>query len=83
MNLSALIYLNADFEGGEFLFTDNDRNIQAELKPQCGRMVAFVGETPHGVKAVTNGVRCVLAQWMTLDPKHEETERLKAQQVGQ
>ena len=43
-------------------------------------MVAFSGDTPHGVKAVVNGNRCVLALWFTLDPDHEERERIEAQQ---
>ncbi len=44
-------------------------------------MVGFIGETPHGVRAVRKGSRCALAQWMTLDPKHEELERVQAQQL--
>lgn len=78
---SSIIFLNEEFKGGEFIFTDIDKNIQAELTPHCGHMVAFSGETPHGVKALMSGTRCVMAQWMTLDPKHQETERLQAQQV--
>lgn len=44
-------------------------------------MVAFSGSTLHGVKAVTKGTRCVLALWMTLDPEHQEKDRIRAQQT--
>ena len=47
---------------------------QAEVRPQCGRVVGFGAgkENPHGVKAVTQGQRCAVALWFTLDPAHEE-----------
>lgn len=37
-------------------------------------MVGFSsgGENPHGVKAVTNGQRCAVALWFTLDPLFRE-----------
>lgn len=48
--------------------------LQAEVRPQCGRMVGFGAgkENPHGVRAVTKGQRCAVALWFTLDPAHEE-----------
>uniref|UniRef100_A0A8C9WUM9 procollagen-proline 3-dioxygenase n=1 Tax=Sander lucioperca TaxID=283035 RepID=A0A8C9WUM9_SANLU len=70
---SALLYLNGDFEGGEFIFTEMDaKTVTASVKPMCGRMVGFSsgGENPHGVKAVTSGQRCAVALWFTLDPLH-------------
>lgn len=47
---------------------------QAEVRPQCGRVVAFGAgkENPHGVRAVTKGQRCAVALWFTLDPAYEE-----------
>ncbi|XP_031431304.1 prolyl 3-hydroxylase 2 isoform X2 [Clupea harengus] len=57
---SALLYLNGDFEGGEFIFTEMDaKTLTAQVKPRCGRMVGFSsgGENPHGVRAVTKGQR--------------------------
>ncbi|KAM9795852.1 prolyl 3-hydroxylase 2 [Syngnathus typhle] len=83
---SALLYLNGDFEGGEFIFTQMDaKTVTATVKPKCGRMVAFSsgGENPHGVKAVTNGRRCAVALWFTLDPHFREMERLQADEVMQ
>uniref|UniRef100_A0A668AJG2 procollagen-proline 3-dioxygenase n=1 Tax=Myripristis murdjan TaxID=586833 RepID=A0A668AJG2_9TELE len=72
---SAILYLNDDFEGGDFIFTELDaKTVTAELRPQCGRVVGFGSgqENPHGVRAVTKGQRCAVALWFTLDPAHEE-----------
>ncbi|XP_054473034.1 prolyl 3-hydroxylase 1 [Anoplopoma fimbria] len=81
---SAILYLNDDFEGGEFIFTELDaKTVTAEVRPQCGRMVGFGAgrENPHGVRAVTKGQRCAVALWFTLDPAHEEKERIQAQDM--
>ncbi|KAM4694798.1 prolyl 3-hydroxylase 2 [Discoglossus pictus] len=81
---SALLYLNGDFDGGEFVFTEMDaKTVTASIKPKCGRLVGFSsgGENPHGVKAVTKGQRCAVALWFTLDPKYKELERLQADEV--
>uniref|UniRef100_A0AAX7U6R9 procollagen-proline 3-dioxygenase n=1 Tax=Astatotilapia calliptera TaxID=8154 RepID=A0AAX7U6R9_ASTCA len=75
---SAILYLNEDFEGGEFIFTELDaKTVTAEVHPKCGRVVGFGAgkENPHGVKAVTRGQRCAVALWFTLDPAHEEKVR--------
>ncbi|XP_024125561.1 prolyl 3-hydroxylase 1 isoform X2 [Oryzias melastigma] len=81
---SAILYLNDDFEGGEFIFTELDaKTVTAEVRPQCGRVVGFGAgkENPHGVKAVTKGQRCAVALWFTLNPSHEEKERIQAQEL--
>uniref|UniRef100_A0A8C0GT44 procollagen-proline 3-dioxygenase n=2 Tax=Chelonoidis abingdonii TaxID=106734 RepID=A0A8C0GT44_CHEAB len=78
---SAILYLNGDFEGGAFYFTELDAStVTAEVQPQCGRAVGFSSglENPHGVKAVTKGQRCAIALWFTLDPRHSERERVQA-----
>ncbi|KAM9299317.1 prolyl 3-hydroxylase 1 [Gastrophryne carolinensis] len=78
---SAILYLNGDFEGGNFYFTELDaKTITAEVRPHCGRLVSFSSgsENPHGVKAVTKGQRCAVALWFTLDPRHNERERVQA-----
>uniref|UniRef100_A0A1A7XDB3 procollagen-proline 3-dioxygenase n=2 Tax=Iconisemion striatum TaxID=60296 RepID=A0A1A7XDB3_9TELE len=83
---SALLYLNGDFDGGEFIFTEMDaKTVTASVKPKCGRLVGFSsgGENPHGVKAVTGGQRCAVALWFTLDPLYRELERLQADEVIQ
>ncbi|XP_020488394.2 prolyl 3-hydroxylase 1 [Labrus bergylta] len=81
---SAILYLNDDFEGGDFIFTELDaKTVTAEVRPQCGRVVGFGAgkENPHGVRAVTKGQRCAVALWFTLDPAHEEKERIQAQEM--
>ncbi|XP_039223711.1 prolyl 3-hydroxylase 1 [Crotalus tigris] len=78
---SAILYLNGDFEGGEFYFTELDATtVTAEVRPHCGRAVGFSAgsENPHGVKAVTKGQRCAIALWFTLDPRQSERERIQA-----
>uniref|UniRef100_H2ZT83 procollagen-proline 3-dioxygenase n=1 Tax=Latimeria chalumnae TaxID=7897 RepID=H2ZT83_LATCH len=78
---SAILYLNDDFEGGNFIFTELDaKTITAEVQPKCGRVVGFSSgsENPHGVKPVTKGQRCAVALWFTLDPRHSERERVQA-----
>ncbi|KAI3369620.1 hypothetical protein L3Q82_025330 [Scortum barcoo] len=81
---SAILYLNDDFEGGDFIFTELDaKTVTAEVRPQCGRVVGFGAgkENPHGVRAVTKGQRCAVALWFTQDPAHEEKERIQAQDL--
>ncbi|KAI5622959.1 prolyl 3-hydroxylase 1 [Silurus asotus] len=81
---SAILYLNDDFEGGDFIFTELDaKTITAVVKPQCGRIVAFGAgkENPHGVRAVKRGQRCAVALWFTLDPRHDEKERIQAEEL--
>ncbi|XP_054839117.1 prolyl 3-hydroxylase 2 isoform X2 [Eublepharis macularius] len=81
---SALLYMNSDFEGGEFIFTEMDaKTVTASVKPKCGRMISFSsgGENPHGVKAVTKGQRCAVALWFTLNPLYRELERIQADEV--
>ncbi|XP_059819210.1 prolyl 3-hydroxylase 2-like [Hypanus sabinus] len=83
---SAILYLNGDFEGGEFIFTEADaKTITAAVKPRCGRVLSFSsgGENPHGVMAVTRGQRCAVALWFTLNPHFRELERIRADEVVQ
>ncbi|XP_077006127.1 prolyl 3-hydroxylase 1 [Tamandua tetradactyla] len=78
---SAILYLNGDFDGGNFYFTELDaKTVTAEVQPQCGRAVGFSSgtENPHGVKAVTRGQRCAIALWFTLNPRHSERDRVQA-----
>uniref|UniRef100_A0A8C7E3W5 procollagen-proline 3-dioxygenase n=1 Tax=Naja naja TaxID=35670 RepID=A0A8C7E3W5_NAJNA len=72
---SAILYLNEDFQGGNLFFTEMDAvTLTAQVRPKCGRLVAFSSgeENPHGVWAVTRGRRCAIALWYTLSPEHEE-----------
>ncbi|XP_060516352.1 prolyl 3-hydroxylase 1-like isoform X2 [Cylas formicarius] len=76
---SAILYLNDDFQGGEFVFAEdaNGINVQATINPKCGRMVAFSSgiENLHGVRPVSKGKRCALAIWFTFDPRQRESDR--------
>ncbi|GIY03348.1 prolyl 3-hydroxylase 2 [Caerostris extrusa] len=80
---SSILYLNEEFEGGEFIFAKEKNEIQAVVKPSCGLMVAFSAgkENLHGVKAVRKGRRCALAMWYTLDSDQREKERDFAETV--
>ncbi|XP_025050656.1 prolyl 3-hydroxylase 3 isoform X1 [Alligator sinensis] len=79
---SGILYLNDDFKGGELFFTElNAVTVTAQVRPKCGRLVAFSsgGENPHGVWAVTRGRRCAIALWYTLSQERAEQERLEAE----
>ncbi|XP_029115991.1 prolyl 3-hydroxylase 3 isoform X2 [Scleropages formosus] len=81
-DLSALLYLNDDFEGGDLFFTDRDaKTVTATVRPACGRLVAFSSGpvNPHGVTAVTAGRRCSLALWFTKEKLHRDMEREEAE----
>ncbi|XP_037701718.1 prolyl 3-hydroxylase 3 isoform X2 [Choloepus didactylus] len=83
---SGLLYLNDDFQGGDLFFTEpNALTVTAQVRPRCGRLVAFSsgGENPHGVWAVTRGRRCALALWHTWAPEHREEEWTEANELLQ
>ncbi|XP_066983028.1 prolyl 3-hydroxylase 1-like [Macrobrachium rosenbergii] len=80
---SAILYLNEDFEGGEFIFTKDRTGASYEgmVQPKCGRMVAFSAgpENLHGVLPVLEGSRCAIGMWFTHNEKHKEIERSLAE----
>ncbi|XP_008321019.1 prolyl 3-hydroxylase 3 [Cynoglossus semilaevis] len=81
-DLSAVLYLNDNFEGGDLFFTSQDaKKVTAEVKPRCGRLVGFSSGpvNPHGVTAVTSGRRCSLALWFTKDKFYRDMEREEAE----
>lgn len=81
---SAILYLNDDFEGGDFIFTESDgKAVSAAVKPQCGRVVGFRAgqENLHGVSAVTKGQRCAVVLHFTLDPQHSQEERSQTEEL--
>ncbi|NWX18501.1 P3H3 hydroxylase, partial [Aegotheles bennettii] len=81
---SGILYLNDDFQGGGLFFTEMDTvTVTAEVRPKCGRLVAFSSgkENPHGVWAVNRGRRCAIALWYTHSQEHAEQERVKAEEL--
>ncbi|XP_034266872.1 prolyl 3-hydroxylase 3 [Pantherophis guttatus] len=81
---SAILYLNEDFQGGNLFFTEMDAvTLTAQVRPKCGRLVAFSSgeDNPHGVWAVTRGRRCAIALWYTLSQEHAEQERGQAEKL--
>ncbi|KAF5305804.1 hypothetical protein FQA39_LY09140 [Lamprigera yunnana] len=76
---SAIIYLNDNFQGGDFVFATDifGKKIQSTVRPKCGRMIAFSAgaENLHGVKPVILGKRCAIALWFTFNKKYIENER--------
>ncbi|NXV83099.1 P3H3 hydroxylase, partial [Atlantisia rogersi] len=81
---SGILYLNDDFQGGGLFFTEMDTvTVTAEVRPKCGRLVAFSSgkENPHGVWAVSQGRRCAVALWYTHSQEHAEQERVKAEEL--
>lgn len=82
---SALLYLNDDFEGGEFIFSEDPKgkHIQSSIKPTCGRFIGFTAgqENLHGVRGVRSGRRCALALWFTLDQGQAEWGRYLTEKI--
>lgn len=63
-DLSAVIYLNDDFEGGEFIFPD----LNIRVLPKPGLLLCFPSSHlyRHGVLPVTRGERLAIVTWMTV-----------------
>jgi hypothetical protein len=67
--ISAVIYLNNDFTGGDVVFP----NINFRHSPKKGDAALFLSdlqETMHGVEVVDSGVRYVMPIWITDNPKN-------------
>ncbi|XP_037642143.1 prolyl 3-hydroxylase 3 [Sebastes umbrosus] len=81
-DMSAILYLNDNFDGGELFFTKKDaKTVTARVKPSCGRLVGFSSGpvNPHGVTAVTSGRRYALALWFTKEKPYRDMEREEAE----
>ena len=64
--LTSLLMLNDNYEGGELEFKNSDENMSLDLDK--GDMVTFPSFLEHRVKPVLNGTRISLVGWM-LGPK--------------
>ena len=63
-DLSAVIFLNDEFEGGEFVFPD----LRIRIRPEPGLMVCFPSTEDylHQVEPVTKGTRYSLVTWFAV-----------------
>ena len=65
--LSVIIFLNNDYEGGELVFTTPNRQEEIlTIKPEPGKIIIWPSNSlfPHGVKPVIKGTRFVLVSWI-------------------
>lgn len=65
-NMSFILFLNNDYEGGELSFFDPDcktNEYTVDVKP--GRLIVWPSYWmfPHGVKPVTKGIRYAIVSW--------------------
>lgn len=67
-NLSALCYLNNDYEGGELYFPDLNKTI----KPKLGDLIMFPSRFKHGVQTIKKGFRHTLVLWYTFNIKDDD-----------
>jgi len=71
-HLSAVIYLNDNYEGGELYFPDHD----LVIKPEPGDFITWPGSGwyVHGVKEVKNGIRFTLSTWLRFEEAYGKEE---------
>jgi hypothetical protein len=64
-DISSVLYLNDDFDGGNTYFTQHDISV----KPKQGSVVIFPGDRYyiHGVSEVQNGTRFTVPKFWTVD----------------
>lgn len=65
-NMSCIIFLNNDYEGGELVFKDQASDEELEIKVQPGRMILWPSNFlfPHKVKEVKKGIRYSIVSWI-------------------
>lgn len=63
-DLSTVLFLNDDFEGGEFVFPD----LRVRIRPEPGLLIAFPSSQfySHKVEPVISGTRYAMVNWMTV-----------------
>ncbi len=65
ISTSTLISESTDFEGGELILFDEDKN-EIDSKLEVGETIMFDSYTAHKVNPVTKGTREVLVAWFSL-----------------
>ena len=78
-DLSMVLYLNDEFEGGDFVFP----NLHIRIRPEPGLLVCFPSNRHyiHGVEPVTKGSRYSMVTWMTVkgfESMETQSNNLKA-----
>ena len=63
-DLSTVLFLNDEFEGGEFVFPD----LKIRIRPEPGLLIAFPSSQYylHKVEPVISGTRIAMVNWMTV-----------------
>jgi Rps23 Pro-64 3,4-dihydroxylase Tpa1-like proline 4-hydroxylase len=63
-DLSTVLFLNDDFEGGDFVFPQ----LRIRIRPEPGLLVCFPSDNHylHGVESVSKGERFSMVTWMTV-----------------
>jgi len=63
--LSAILFLNNDFDGGEVYFKDVLTGDIKEIKPEPGKLIIWPSNFlfPHGVRPVKEGERFTVVAW--------------------
>ena len=81
-DLSFVLYLNNDFEGGDFVFP----NLNIRIRPKPGMMIAFPSTQHylHGVEPITSGTRYCIVTWMTVKgfPTMADEEKMFQETYG-
>lgn len=81
-DLSMVMYLNDDFEGGDFVFPD----LKIRIRPEPGMLVCFPSNHhyKHGVEPVTKGKRYSIVCWAQVKgfQTMEEQNRKLSQKYG-
>ncbi len=65
--LSAVIFLNNDYEGGHLQFFEpNSKDLILDVKPDVGKVVLWPSNYlfPHQATPVTKGTRYTIVSWM-------------------
>ena len=76
-DISTVLFLNDDFEGGDFVFPE----LKVRIRPEPGMLVCFPSNSNylHAVENVTKGERLSMVNWMTIKgfpTLKEETEAI-------
>jgi predicted 2-oxoglutarate/Fe(II)-dependent dioxygenase YbiX len=74
-DVSTVLFLNDDFEGGNFVFPD----LRVTIRPEPGLLVAFPSSQffAHKVEPVISGTRYTMVNWMTVQGFKTKAEQDK------